>query len=279
MKNICIVTDSTADLPIEYIREYNIGVVPLKVLFGDKEYLDRVTITTEEFYGKLTESKVFPKTSQPSPRDFYNIYQKLGEENKTIISIHLSSKLSGTYQSAEIAKSNLPNLDIHVIDSKVGSMVLGMIVIEAARACKEGKNLEQVLGLINNLIDNIKVYFLLDTLEYLEKGGRIGKASAFLGNLLSVKPILSLKDGEIIPVEKVRGKSKAFKKMIELMKKDIPSGGPIKISIINANAEEDSYKLEEMVKSGFKVTEVIRSTIGTVIGAYVGPGAIALVFY
>lgn len=279
MRKVGIVTDSTADLPKEYIEKYNIQVVPLKVLFGDEEFLDNVNLKPVEFYKKLTTSKFFPRTSQPSPSDFIDIYKKLGEETETIISIHLSSKLSGTYQSALIAKSNLEDLDIHVIDSKVPSMVLGMIVLEAARACEQGKDKEEILKLINYLINKIKVYFVVDTLEYLQKGGRIGKASAFLGNLLSVKPILSIGDGEVIPVEKIRGRSNAFKKMIELMKEDVSPGSPIKISVFDADSEKEAYKLIEMVKSEFNVTEVIKSTIGTVIGTYVGPGTVAITFY
>lgn len=279
MRKVGIVTDSTADLPKEYIEKYNIKVVPLKVLFGDEEFLDGVTLTPVEFYKKLTTSNFFPRTSQPSPSDFMDTYKKLGEGTETIISIHLSSKISGTYQSALIAKSNLEDLDIHVIDSRVPSMVLGMIVLEAAKACEQDKDKKEILKLVNDLIDKIKVYFVVDTLEYLQKGGRIGKASAFLGNLLSIKPILSIGGGEVVPVEKIRGKSKAFKKMIELMKEDIFPGSQIKISVFDADSEKEAYELIEMVKSEFNVTEAIKSTIGTVIGTYVGPGTIALAFY
>lgn len=278
-KRIGIVTDSTADIPKGYIERYGIEVVPLKVFFGEEEFRDGVDLTSEEFYNKLQTSPYHPRTSQPSPSDFINTYRKLGKEVDTIVSIHISGKLSGTYQSALIAKSNLEELDINVIDSKVTSMVLGIVVIQAARAVEQGKGKNEVIDLIHGILSKMKIYFVVDTLDYLQKGGRIGKAAAFMGNLLNIKPLLSLGDGEVIPVEKVRGKSKAVKKLLEKMRENIKPTKPVRVSVLGARADKEMEKLSKEIQEQFNVIEIIKASIGAVIGTYVGPGTVGVAFY
>ncbi|WP_040948605.1 DegV family protein, partial [Gorillibacterium massiliense] len=212
MSSVRIVTDSTSDIPEEIRKRLNIELIPLKVHVGNKTFTDSVTIQPDDFYTLLAESKVMPKTSQPSPVDFVDIYRKLNKEPGTaIISIHLSSAMSGTYQSAVLAKSMLEEeADITIIDSKSASYGIGIRVVKAAEAAMAGKSKEEILDMLDKLDGKFSIFFLVDTLEYLQKGGRIGKASAALGSLLNIKPILSINQaGEVCSVDKVRGHKKA----------------------------------------------------------------------
>lgn len=206
---VAIVTDSTADIPEELIRKYDIHVVSLRVLFGEENYADGVELTSEQFYDKLRQSTVLPTTSQPSPTDFMSVYQRLLDENpdRPIVSIHLSSGMSGTYQSAMLGKSLLEReADLTVIDSKSASYGYGLMVVHAAELAEQGKSVAEISAAVEEMQQSRKLFFLVDTLEYLQKGGRIGKASAILGTLLNIKPILSIdEEGIIYAVEKVRG--------------------------------------------------------------------------
>lgn len=222
MGKVRIVTDSTSDIPEEVKKRLGISVVPLKVLFGEETFLDAVTITSEQFYEKLAQSSVLPTTSQPSPNEFSEVYERLIAEDadSPIISIHLSAALSGTYQSAVIAHSMLEQeADITIIDSKSASYGFGLRVVRAAEMAQAGESKERIIEEIERLERSTNLYFLVDTLEYLQKGGRIGKASALIGSILNIKPILSLdKEGVVLAVDKVRGSKKAMARIIELLK-------------------------------------------------------------
>ena len=183
------------------IKKLNIHVVPCSVNFGIESYLDGVEIKAEEFYNRLTSSDVFPTTSQPTPNQFLEIYNSIPKESD-ILSIHVSEKLSGTYNSALQAQKNLSDRNIQVIDSQLASTALGLVVIEAAKQAQEGKSIEEISTLTNNALANSNVFILLDTIEYLKRGGRIGKAQAFVGNLLKLRPILTLNDGAVEGVKK-----------------------------------------------------------------------------
>ena len=276
--SVIIVCDSTADLPRELIKEYGIHIVPLKVHFGEKEYKDGVDITPKEFYKKLQASDVLPTTSQPSPGEFAESYEnilKMG--GSTIISIHISAHLSGTYRSATVAKSMLPEADIEVIDSKQASTVLGLIVLEAARAAKSGKTKEEILALIGEMVEKIKVFFMVDSLEYLEKGGRIGKAQAILGSMLNIKPILTLEEGIIVPAAKTRGRAKGMEQLLLKMKSEIGTGKQARMAIMHAIEYDGMETLRDRVRNKWQPEELIVSDIGPVIGTHVGPGTIALI--
>lgn len=272
-----IVTDSTSDLPREFVEELGIKVVPLNVHFGEETFLDWVELTPEDFFTKLRQSDILPRTSQPSPGDFVTAYKEVGASGDSIISLHISDKLSGTCQSAYMARDMLQDYDIEVINSKITSMALGYVVIEAARAAKEGKSKEEVLEIINKNLEGIHIFFLVDTLEYLQKNGRIGKASAFLGGMLNVKPILSLNDGIVVPVEKVRGKTRARRRLVELLKERIP-GKAIKGAVIHGDALEGAEELAEVLKEEFEIEEIIITMIGSIIGSHTGPGTLGLFF-
>ncbi len=271
-----IVSDSTADLPESLIDEYGIEIVPLKVHFGEEVFLDWSELKPEEFYHKLANTDILPRTSQPSPADFVKKYKELGVD-ETIISIHISSELSGTYQSAIMAKEMLPEKDIYIIDSKLASMAHGMVVIEAARAVKEGKTKEEVLELIDTLLNRVKIYFIVDTLEYLQKNGRIGRAQALLGSLLNIKPILTLVDGIVTPKEKARGRTKALDKVVKICKDEFGTDQKVKVALIHANVLNEALKLKGIAEEVFQFDEAIISELGSVIGSHTGPSAVGIV--
>lgn len=282
MGKVRIVTDSTSDIPEEVKKRLGISVVPLKVLFGEETFLDAVTITSEQFYEKLAQSSVLPTTSQPSPNEFSEVYEGLIAEDadSPIISIHLSAALSGTYQSAVIAHSMLEQeADITIIDSKSASYGFGLRVVRAAEMAQAGESKERIIAEIERLERSTNLYFLVDTLEYLQKGGRIGKASALIGSILNIKPILSLdKDGVVLAVDKVRGSKKAMARIIELLKQtygDEPVGMTMAYSFSKDTAED----LCELLKAQFNVQEMNWTTVGAVIGTHTGPGTSAVFMY
>jgi DegV family protein with EDD domain len=271
-----IVTDSTADLPQGLAEELDIAVVPLKVHFGDEEFLDWLDLDSESFFAKLKSSSVMPRTSQPSPADFEAVYKRVGEDGDTVISIHISAQLSGTYQSATIAKSMLEGMDLEVVDSKVTSMALGIVVIEAARAAKAGKNREEILAQVYDQLSRVRVFFGVDTLEYLQKNGRIGKASALLGGLLSVKPLLTLMDGVIVPKEKVRGKAKLMERLSGVVAEELGADVQGKAVILHGNDLDGALKLKEKLEEAYNFSELIVSSLGAVIGTHTGPGVLGV---
>ncbi|UCZ51775.1 DegV family protein [Bacillus shivajii] len=279
MSQVKIVTDSTADIPKNIVEDLNISVVPLKVHFGEETYEDGVDLNASQFYEKLRGASQIPTTSQPTPHQFEAEYRRIHEESPEddIISIHLSSKLSGTFQSAYIASQTLGDeVPLTVIDSRRASYAIGIIVVEVAKLAKNGASKEECLKRIDELLEDTVVYFMVDTLEYLEKNGRIGKASAVLGSLLKIKPILSLNDeGEVYPFEKVRGNKKAVAKIIQQVEQKY-ADNPIHVGISHAESEKEAKALMEKIEGSFNVKESIITDIGPVIGTHVGPGTLSV---
>ncbi|MEY8746575.1 DegV family protein [Paenibacillus tundrae] len=276
---VAIVTDSTADIPEELIRKYGIHVVPLRVLFGEETYADGVELTPEEFYTKLGKAATLPTTSQPSPTEFMNVYQSLLDEDpeRAIVSIHLSSGMSGTYQSALLGKSLLEREgDITVLDSKSASYGYGLLVVQAAELALQGKSAVDIASAVEGMHRTRKLFFLVDTLEYLQKGGRIGKAAAIFGTLLNIKPILSIdEEGIIYAVEKVRGQKKAMARIIELFQQDF-AGKRVNVAIGHTADPGSAIACAEQLRGHFTLNEVVYTNIGAVIGSHVGPGVIAI---
>lgn len=277
-----IVTDSTADIPAEIRERLGISMVPLKVLFGEETYLDAVTIESKQFYEKLAESSSLPTTSQPSPLEFSEVYERLLSEDAgaPIISIHLSAVLSGTYQSAVIAHSMLEQeSDITIINSKSASYGFGLRVIKAAEMAEAGESKERIIEEMERLAQNMELYFLVDTLDFLQKGGRIGKASALIGSILNIKPILSLdSEGVVLAVDKVRGSKKAMARIIAMLKQTY-GDDPVGVTFAYTDRKETAEELHELVKSEFNVKAVGWTTIGAVIGTHTGPGTSAVFMY
>jgi len=283
MGNIRIVTDSTADIPAEALEKYGITMVSLKVLFGEETFRDAIDMTTDDFYARLKTSSVVPTTSQPSPAEFSEVYERLLAEDPTgpIISIHLASVLSGTYQSATIAQSMIEAEDanITVVDSKSASYGNGMQVILAAKMAEAGASVEEILAAIEERQKSAEIFFLVDTLEYLQKGGRIGRAAALIGSLLNIKPILSLDEvGAVFSADKARGSKKAMAKIVELLKE---AYGNAEVGLVVAKTDDVvvAQELEARVTAELNVKEIHYTAVGTVIGTHTGPGTSAVFLY
>ncbi|WP_127534158.1 DegV family protein [Paenibacillus kobensis] len=284
MSTIRIVTDSTADLPAELRKSLGVEMVPLEVLFGEESFLDSVTIGPDEFYSKLAVSHQLPKTSQPSTLSFKEMYERILAETPgaTIISIHLSASLSGTYQSAVIGSTMVETADgsepdITVIDSKSASIGIGVLVRRAAEMVQRGCSKEEILQEVERLRAETKIYFLVDTLEFLQKGGRIGRASAVLGSLLNIKPILAIDDdGFVTSVDKVRGQKKAMARIIELIGQSFTEQEPLVMTIAYAQRREMADELAVMMKERYNIALEYLFELGPVIGTHAGPGTVGL---
>ena len=269
---IKVVTDSTADLPNQLIKELGITIVPVYVRFGDKVYRDRVDISEDEFYERLTHDPVHPSTVQPGPQDFLEAYQKLSPDADGIISIHVSSKLSGTCNSALMAKGMLEGgCPVEVVDSETLSMSLGLIVIAAAQMAEAGEGLDKVVEAAKQAIPKVHLFALLDTLEYLKKGGRIGKVKALLGSVLSVKPMLATKDGELVPLSQVRTRAKGVDKLFDLVKDtaDIQD-----LAVVHSTTPDEAQELAERIGSVFDRKRIRIARLGPGLGVHGGPGTL-----
>ncbi|MDY6912717.1 MAG: DegV family protein [Chloroflexota bacterium] len=282
--SVAIVTDSTICLPLEIVMQYGITVVPLNLVFEDKSYRDGVDMTPSEFYTLLEQSEKLPTTTAATTVDLLETYRKLSRQADSIACIFLSSKLSGSYDVAvqvkEQAQNEFPSTTIEVIDSRTTTGALGFIVLEAARAAASGCDLPQVLEVVNDMTPRVQFLAVLETLRYLAKGGRIGKASAWAGALLSVKPILTVSTatGEVVPIERPRTKSRAIRHMIELMK-DHVGARQVHVNIMHANIPEEAEKLKAQVLSTLNCTELFTTEFTPVMGVHTGPGLVGMAFY
>lgn len=277
MNRVRIVTDSTADIPNDIVNQLGIIVVPLKVNFGTEVYRDGIDISSSEFIHRLGKEETLPTTSQPSPGEFVAVYEKITAKGESVVSIHLSGELSGTAQSARTAKTMTDSKDIYIIDSRSVSMGLGLIVMSAAAAANEGKSVKEILTMIKDKIEKTTVTFLVDTLDYLEKGGRIGKASAFLGSLLKIKPILAIDDGQILPIERTRGKSKALERISQIVLENIDPSKKYLCSLVYGNDYSSVVTLRDLIKEKVKCSEPVITELGPVIMAHAGPGVVGIV--
>jgi DegV family protein with EDD domain len=270
-----IVTDSLSDITSDVAQKLGVTVVPLTVLFGREAFLDRVTMTTDEFYHRLIHGNVWPTTTQPTPAAFAEVYNKLAEETDEILVVTLSSKLSGTYQSATSAKTMLKKkCRIEVIDSLAVAMGLGLIVISAAKAAQTGANLSELVSLTRGAMKRSHFIVYFDTLKYLAKGGRIGKAQGLLGSLLSVKEILTVKEGEMGPLTRVRSLGAGLDYLYNFVAR---FGQKIEeLAVEHTTTPEEADKLAERLGAIYPRERIYRSTVSPVLGTYGGPGALAV---
>jgi DegV family protein with EDD domain len=273
MARVKIVTDSTSDLPPEVAKEMGITVVPLYVHFGEEVFQDGVDISGNEFYRRLTEGPVLPKTSAPSPNTFRQLYNDLAKEADGVLSIHIASKLSATYESALVGCDGA-DCQVSVVDSRTVSMGLGLLAIVAARAANNGAELQEIVELVYATIPKIRVYTMVGTLEYLRKGGRIGKAQWLLGSLLKIKPIIEISDGQVLGIGKKRSHAKAVDKVRQITE----SLGDIEeMSIVYNTTPEEAETLGRSVSHLIPEEKIIYTTFGPVLGTYTGPGSIGIV--
>ncbi len=269
-----IVTDSVADLPSQVVSELGITIVPLNVRFGTEVYRDGVDLTAEQFYDRLVHSQTPPVTSVPSPGIFAEAYDKLAEETDEILAIIVSAKLSGTY---EVALQSIGLMKrkyrVEVIDSQWAVMAEGFIVIKAAKAAQAGANLDEIVDLVHRAMTRSHLIAYFDTLKYLAKGGRIGKAQGLLGAMLSIKPILTVKDGEMSPLTRLRSRTAGMDYLYNFVAGLSRIEG---LAVEHATTPEDADKLVERLSSVFPKERIYRSTISPVVGTYAGPGAMAV---
>ncbi len=270
-----IVTDSLADMTSDIAQNLGVTVVPLTVLFGREAFLDRVTMTADEFYDRLIHGNVWPTTTQPTPAAFAEVYNKLAEETDEILVITLSNKLSGTYQSATSAKTMVKKkCRIEVIDSLTVAMGLGLIVVSVAQAAQTGAKLSDLASLARGAMKRSHFIVYFDTLKYLAKGGRIGKAQGLLGSLLSVKPILTVKEGEMAPLTRVRSLAAGLDYLYNFVAR---FGQKIEeLAVEHTTTPEEADRLAERLSSIYPKERIYRSTVSPVLGTYGGPGALAV---
>ena len=277
---VAIVTDSTAYLPEEHVNQHNISITPLSLIWGEDVQRDGVDISPNQFYERLTTSKVMPTTSQVTPAVMHDTFQSLLDDGFDVLGIFISSKISGTVQSAmqalEMLDGNAPR--VAVIDSLTTTMAMGMPVLMAARAAQAGESLAECQRVVENACTNTGVFFLVETLEFLRRGGRIGGAQALLGNVLNIKPILELRDGRIESADKVRTKQKAIQRVVELAAERINGRTPVRLAVTHANAEADAETLLKAAQADLSPIEVFLSPLSPVIGSHAGPGTVALNF-
>ncbi len=276
-RQIAIVTDSTADLKEEWIALYHIHVVPLDVIFGEQVFQDRVTLAPEDFYRKLDETDLLPTTSQPSTARFVEVFSALCAQNYVVIGIFISAKLSGTYQGALTAATMVQG-DITVFDSTTTTAALGMQVIEAAKMAEAGEDKNTILRKLDAMVTHMDAYIVLDTLEHLHRGGRIGGAAKFVGTLLQVKPILYLKDGSVDVFAKVRTTRKALDFLVDQVAKACEGKANIEIFVIySLGADVEGYVAT--VSSRIPHATVHTTMIGPVVGNYAGSRSLGLVVH
>jgi DegV family protein with EDD domain len=269
-----IITDTLSDITSDLAAKLDVTVIPLYVRFGEEMYRDRIDITSEDFYRRLVNEPKLPSTTQPTPNDFAAVYRKLAEETDEILVVVVSSKLSGTYQSATQAKDYLKGkCRIEIVDSLQVAMGQGLLVIAAAKAVKEGANLAEATKLVRGAMSRIHLVAYFDTLKYLAKGGRIGKAQGLLGSVLSVKPILTTKEGEMAPLTRVRSMAAGLDYLYNI----VAGAGKVEgLAVEHATTQADADRLVERLGGIFPKEKIYRSVISPVIGTYSGPKALAL---
>jgi len=279
MSKIALVTDSTAYLPKELLDKYEITVAPQILIWGKESFEDGVDILPSEFYSRLQKSTVMPSTSQVTVSKFHEIFQRLLEQDHQILAILLAAKLSGTINSAVQAKGMLAaEAPIEIVDSNTTAMAMGFQVLTVARAIEQGANMAECLQLAQEATRHTGVFFAVDTLEFLHRGGRIGTGSKFLGTALNIKPILEVRDGAVEAVERVRTRSKSLSRIIELVEEHIAGRTPVRLATLHANSAVDARFVLDEANKKLNATESIFSEVSPVIGTHAGPGTVGLAF-
>jgi DegV family protein with EDD domain len=268
-----IVTDSTSDIPEELAVELEITIVPCNVHFGLETHRDGLDLSKEEFYTKLKTSPTLPTTSAPAAGLFEATYRKLTGETDQILSIHLASALSAIYNSAYLGAEAVSDIEITLIDSRQASMGLGWLVIAAARAAQEGQSPAQIVALVEDMMPRVRVFAALDTLEYLRKGGRVGKAVAVLGTLLDIKPLIEIRDSTVLPLERVRTRRRSVQRLIEL----VAELGPLEeLAVLHSHAPQEAQRLAEDISFLHPLERILIAEVGVIIGTHAGPNGLGV---
>ncbi len=283
MPIVGVLTDSCASIPEKLIGELNIKVVPYYLHKGQETLRDLVDVQREEFFRWLATAKELPKTANPGPGDYLETFKELAQEVQEIVSIHMTSLGSGAYQAAvmarEMAEEALPDLRIEVIDTRNVSLCQGWMVIEAARAALAGQDLGEIVALVRDMIPITRMIQTADTLRYLYMGGRIGKAQHLLGSLLNIKPLIGMEDGVIVPLGQARSRLGAYRKIVEMMEKDVGHLGRVKVAFVHAAALEEVQKLRAMVEERLTCVEVLMAELSPALGVHTGPGTAGVCYF
>ena len=280
MGRTAIVTDSTGDVPPHVADALGISVLPITVRFGDQEFRDGIDITPPEFFRRLREADELPSTSQPSAGEFGEVYRELSRSADSIVSIHISEELSGTLASAHAAKAQLDlPIPVHIIDTRSVSMGHGLLVLAAAQLAKKGIDAPEIVERIQALIPKTSILFVVNTLDYLHAGGRIGGAERLLGSILNIKPILHVAEGKIDALAKARTKGKAVARMLDIMSDRVGRAPAVHAAIIQADATEEAARLKEKIETAFPCSELHTCDLCPSLSVHTGPGTVAVAFY
>jgi DegV family protein with EDD domain len=274
-----IVTDGAADLPPAWEKDFNIRVIPINIQFGERTFLQFVDLNLDSFYKMVEETRTIPKTSQPTPHQFSEFYKKIAQKGDTILSVHVTSKLSGTYASAVAAAEELKD-SFHIIpfDSAGGSLGLGFMCRAARQMERAGKKVEEIISHLESIRDRVQIILTLDTLDYARMSGRVGTLSAALASILNVKPIAVLKDGAINMVEKVRTRKTSLERLIE-MAKEAYGDKPVRLGILHARDPQAGRSLLEETRKHLNVIETVMVDLSVALAVQFGPGTLGLVLY
>ncbi len=277
---VAFVTDSTAYLPEPLVKQYSITVAPQVLIWGDETFRDGIDIQPDEFYARLKTAKVMPSTSQVSVVDMQSIFQRLVEKDFEVLGVFISEKLSGTMQSAIQGREALGPAasKVTIIDSNTTAMAMGFQVLAAARAAQQGAGIAECKAIVEKARDHVGVYFAVDTLEFLHRGGRIGGATRFIGSALNLKPILAIRDGEVAAIDRVRTKSKALDRLEEEVVRDVKGKGNVRLATLHANAEKEARELLERASKRLHAVETVLSSVSPVVGTHAGPGTVGLAY-
>jgi DegV family protein with EDD domain len=266
-----VVTDSTSDVPAEWCERYGIEVVPLRVLFGSESFRDRVDLSVDQFFDRLRRADRLPTTSAPSPGDFAAVYERLSRECDGVVSIHISGELSGTVEAARVGARSVDGFPVHVVDSRC----LTVCVAYLCRAAAEAGTLEEAVRRVEERVPKQRILALLDTLRYLELGGRIGRAQALLGTVLGFKPILGVADGRVEPLDRVRTRARAIPRLVQLLTRDLPVE---RLAVMHTQVPDDAERIRAQLATDLPDVQVDIGEIGAVLGTHVGPGTVGMAY-
>jgi DegV family protein with EDD domain len=273
-----VVTDSTAYIPKELRDKWKIEMIPLNVIFGNENYREDIDISAEAFYEEVKHREL-PTTSQPAIGEFVELFEKLAKDYDAVITIHLSSGISGTYQGAVSAGEMVDGIKVFAFDSEISAMVQGFYALEAAEMADQGRSAEDIMARLEQMRQSIRAYFMVDDLDHLQRGGRLSSAQALIGSLLQVKPLLHFENKMIVPFEKIRTRKRAMNRVVELLSEDVRSGGNYRAVIIHANRESEAIEWKRELESQFPTVEFMLSYFGPVIGTHLGEGSMGMGWY
>jgi DegV family protein with EDD domain len=278
-EKVAVVVDSTAFIPSDLVEKYDLHVIPLILNWEGKEYRDNIDIKPDEFYTRLKTAKEMPTTSQPSAGEFHDLFTKLAESYDSILAIVISNELSGTLASAKAARDMMPDFPIELVDSRNTAMALGFMALAAARAIENGAGHKEAADVARSLVDKVHLIFVLETLEFLHRGGRIGGAQRFIGSMLAIKPLLHVLDGKVESLASVRTKRKAIKHMLDVFEEEVKRKSNVHTVVLNTLARGEAEEVAEEVKRRINPVEFFITDLSPVIGTHVGPGAVGVIYY